>query len=95
VLVLGDSFANIYSLESMGWGTSAGLVEHLSHQLERPVDRMVQNAAAAFATREMLARAGPQRLASKRVVIYQFAVRELAFGDWKRLDLPPRSQGAR
>ena len=25
VLVLGDSFSNIYSLESMGWGTSAGL----------------------------------------------------------------------
>lgn len=83
VLVLGDSFANIYSLESMGWGTSAGLVEQLSFALGRPLDRMVQNDAGSYATREMLARAEPQRLATKRVVVYQFAVRELAFGDWK------------
>ena len=33
VLVLGDSFSNIYALESMGWGTSAGLVEQLSYAL--------------------------------------------------------------
>jgi len=90
VLLLGDSFANIYSLESMGWGTSAGMAEQLSRALGRPVDRMVQNDAGSFATREMLARAEPQRLAPKRVVIYQFAARELAFGDWKRLPLPAR-----
>jgi hypothetical protein len=82
VLVLGDSFSNIYSLESMGWGTSAGFVEQLSHQLRRPVDRLVQNDEGAFATRAMLARS-PERLASTRVVVYQFAERELAFGDWK------------
>ena len=83
VLVLGDSFANIYSLESMGWGTSAGLVEQLSYELRRPVDRLVQNDAGAYATRDMLQRAGPERLAVKKVVIWQFAARELAFGDWK------------
>jgi SGNH hydrolase-like domain, acetyltransferase AlgX len=83
VLVLGDSFANIYSLASMGWGDAAGLVEHLSYALGRPVDRIVQNDAGAFATREMLERSGPERLDGKRVVIWQFAVRELASGDWK------------
>ena len=83
VLVLGDSFANIFSLESMGWGTSAGLVEHLSAQLGRPVDRLVQNDAGAYATREMLSREGPSRLAGKKVVIWQFASREFAFGDWR------------
>jgi alginate O-acetyltransferase complex protein AlgJ len=84
VLVLGDSFSNIYSLESMGWGTSAGFVEQLSYALRRPLDRIVQNDDAAFATREMLARdAG--RLKNTRVVVYQFAERELAFGDWKIL----------
>ena len=67
----------------MGWGTSAGLVEQLSFALGRPVDRMVQNDAGSYATREMLARAEPQRLAPKRVVVYQFAARELAFGDWR------------
>ncbi|MGE0706341.1 MAG: hypothetical protein AB7F99_00260 [Vicinamibacterales bacterium] len=83
VLVLGDSFSNIYSLASMGWGDSAGFVEHLSFALRRPVDRIVQNADGAYATREMLQREGAARLAGKRVVVWQFAARELAFGDWK------------
>ena len=82
VLVLGDSFSNIYSLESMGWGTSAGFAEQLSYALRRPVDRLVQNDEGAFATRAMLQRQ-PDRLDGKRVVVYQFAARELAFGDWK------------
>jgi len=85
VIVLGDSFANIYSLASMGWGDSAGLVEQLSYVLARPVDRIVQNDDGAFATRAMLQRSGPDRLAGKRVVVWQFAARELAFGDWKVL----------
>lgn len=86
VLLLGDSFANIYALESLGWGTAAGFAEQLSYVLRRPVDRLVQNDDGAFATRAMLAR-DPARLDGKRVVIYEFAVRELAFGDWKRLPL--------
>ena len=86
VLVLGDSFSNLYSLESMGWGTSAGFVEQLSYALRRPIDRIVQNDDGAFATRGMLARdAG--RLKNTRVVVYQFAERELAFGDWRVLPL--------
>lgn len=93
VLVLGDSFSNIYALESMGWGTSAGFVEHLSHALERPVDRLVQNDDGAFATRAMLQRV-PDRLNGKRVVVYQFAARELALGDWKVLPLPAASAAA-
>ena len=68
----------------MGWGTSAGLAEQLSYALARPVDRLVQNDDAAFATRAMLA-GDPARLTGKRVVIYQFAARELAFGDWRIL----------
>ena len=87
VLVLGDSFSNIYALESMGWGTSAGFIEHLSRSLGRPVDRLVQNDEAAFATRAMLQRQ-PDRLTGKRVVVYQFAARELAFGDWQVIPMP-------
>jgi len=91
VLVLGDSFSNIYSLASLGWGDSAGLVEHLGRILERPIDRIVQNDDGAFATRARLRQdlaSGSDRLAGKRVVILQFAARELAAGDWKRIDLP-------
>ena len=84
VLLLGDSFTNIYSLESMGWGTSAGLAEQLSYVLGRPIDRLVQNDEGAFATRAMLQR-DASRLNGKRVVIYQFAARELSFGDWRMI----------
>jgi alginate O-acetyltransferase complex protein AlgJ len=86
VLELGDSFSNIYSLDSMGWGNAAGFVEHLSYALRRPADRIVQNDDGAFATREMLHRAGPERLNGKRVVVWQFAARELASGDWKVIE---------
>lgn len=85
VLVLGDSFSNIFSLASMGWGDSAGFIEQVSYLLRRPVDRIVQNDQGAFATRSMLRQPGVDRLAGKRVVIYQFAARELAFGDWQIL----------
>jgi alginate O-acetyltransferase complex protein AlgJ len=74
----------------MGWGDSAGLIEQLSFELQRPMDRIVRNDNGAFATRERLARElarGHDRLAGKRVVVYQFAARELAFGDWKLVDL--------
>lgn len=85
ILLLGDSFANIYSLESMGWSDSAGLAEQLAYLLQRPVDRIVQNDQGSFATRALLARS-PGRLDGKRVVIYQFAARELAFGDWQLIE---------
>ncbi len=90
VLLLGDSFSNIYSLAEMNWGESAGLAEQLSFLMQRPIDRIVQNADGAFATRELLGRelaSGSDRLAGKRLVIFQFAERELAVGDWKLVDL--------
>lgn len=86
VLVLGDSFSNIFSSPQMGWGDSAGFVEHLAYHLGRPLDRLVRNDAGAHATREMLAnemRRGNDRLAGQKVVIWEFAARELACGDWK------------
>ncbi len=93
VLVLGDSFSNNYSLEPMGWGESAGFVEQLSYFLGAPVDRLVRNDHGAWATRAMLARElarGRDRLAGKRVVVWQFAARELAAGDWRIISLELR-----
>ena len=90
VLVLGDSFSNIYSLGAMGWGEGAGFIEHLSLAMQRPLDRITRNDNGSFATREFLAgemARGRDRLAGKRLVIYQFAIRELAVGNWKRIDL--------
>jgi SGNH hydrolase-like domain, acetyltransferase AlgX len=91
ILVLGDSFTNIYSLPTMGWGEAAGLVEQLSYTLQRPIDRIVQNDEGAYATRGLLRSeldGGSDRLAGKRVVVWQFAARELAFGDWRVIRLP-------
>ena len=87
ILFLGDSFSNIYSLAGMGWGKSAGFVEHLSAELSRPIDRIVRNDGGAFATRQALVQE-PDRLEGKRVLVYQFATRELFSGDWKLLPIP-------
>jgi alginate O-acetyltransferase complex protein AlgJ len=89
VLLLGDSFTNVFSLEAMGWGASAGLGPHLARALGRPLDVIAQNDSGAFATRKLLSEAlgaGEDRLAGKRVVIWEFASRELAVGDWKPFD---------
>jgi alginate O-acetyltransferase complex protein AlgJ len=91
ILLLGDSFTNIFSLEGMGWGAAAGLGPQLSLALQRPLDVIAQNDSGAFATRQALAReleAGQDRLAGKRVVIWEFASRELSVGDWKPIKLP-------
>ena len=91
ILFLGDSFSNIYSLAGMGWGHSAGFVEHLSAALAQPLDKIVINAGGADATRRALVQeinTGKDRLTGKRVLIYQFATRELFSGDWKLLPLP-------
>ena len=90
VLLLGDSFANIFSLEAMGWGESAGFAEHLSVALRRPIDCILRNSDASFATREILGNElarGRDRLAGKKLVIWEFAERELSFGNWKLIDL--------
>ena len=90
VLVLGDSFSNIYSFEAMGWGEAGGFVEQLAFEMQRPLDRIVRNADGAFATRQILSHElarGRDRLEGQRLVVWQFAARELSFGDWKLLPM--------
>ena len=90
VLVLGDSFANIYSLSSLGWGASSGLVEQLAFLLQRPLDSITFNDQGAHATRQEMARQmkqNPARLQGKKIVVWEFAARELAFGDWTCIPL--------
>jgi hypothetical protein len=91
ILLLGDSFSNIFSLDALGWGESAGFAEHLSRALGgRPLDCILRNSDAAYATREILSRdlaRGRDRLAGKKLVVWEFAARELAFGDWKIIEM--------
>jgi alginate O-acetyltransferase complex protein AlgJ len=89
VLLLGDSFTNVFSMDPMGWGSAAGLGPQLAYALGRGVDVIAQNDSGAFATRQALARelgGAEDRLAGKRIVIWEFASRELAVGDWKPVD---------
>ncbi len=91
VLLLGDSFSNIYALDGLGWGAGAGLAEQLAYALRRPVDAILRNDAGAYASREQLAhalRAGNRQLDEVRVVVWQFATRELTAGDWRPVPLP-------
>ena len=90
VLLLGDSYANIFSVEDLGWGTSAGLSEQLSYELNKGLDRICQNGGGAYTTREILAtelKRGNNRLKNKKVVVWQFAIRELAEGNWKTIPM--------
>jgi alginate O-acetyltransferase complex protein AlgJ len=91
ILLLGDSFSNVYSLNEMGWGEAGGFAEQLSYELKKPVDAIIRNDSGAYATREMLSQelaSGKDRLAGKKVVVWQFAVRELAVGDWRVKSTP-------
>lgn len=89
ILLLGDSYTNVFSQPALGWGEGAGLAEHLSRALSRPVDRIAVNAGGAHASRQrlydLLAHDDP-RLDPKTVVVYQFSVRELSHGDWIQYD---------
>jgi alginate O-acetyltransferase complex protein AlgJ len=91
ILLLGDSFSNIFSLEALGWGESAGFAEHFSHALGGvALDCILRNSDAAFATREILSRElarGRDRLAGKKLVVWEFAARELSFGNWKMIEM--------
>ena len=89
VLLLGDSFTNIYSTEGLGWGRNGGFAEHLSYHLQQSIDLLSRNDSGAFVTREMLAlelTRGRDRLTGKKVVIWEFAERELTHGNWKLID---------
>lgn len=97
VLLLGDSFVNIYDQAAMGWGSHGGLAARLALALQEPLDTITQNGDGAHATRQRLRQAlqrDPGRLAGKEVVIFAFAARELSVGDWKpELALPDVSPG--
>jgi alginate O-acetyltransferase complex protein AlgJ len=91
ILLLGDSFSNIYSFAVMNWGEAAGFGEQLSYYLQRPFDAIINNAGGSHVTRQQLVRElarGKDRLRGKRLVIWQFAMRDLLIGDWKVLELP-------
>ena len=78
----------------MGWGREAGFAEALSQAVGHSVDRIARNADGAIASRRAL-QEDIGRLEGKKVVVWQFAARELSFGDRKVLEMPKESTGIR
>lgn len=91
ILLLGDSFTNIYDSEELGWGTDAGLADQLACELQVGVHAIAVNGGGASAARQRLFRdlaSGRWSLNHCRVVIWQFAERELSQGNWPLLMIP-------
>ncbi|MEM7048019.1 MAG: hypothetical protein AAF604_00075 [Acidobacteriota bacterium] len=86
VLLLGDSFSNVFSDERLGWGRGAGLAEQLAFRLQVAVDRLAIDAGGANGARQRLrarSAAGDDVLTATRVVVWQVAGREIAAGGWE------------
>ncbi|HVR87426.1 MAG TPA: hypothetical protein VMU54_24080 [Planctomycetota bacterium] len=89
VLLLGDSFTNIYSRRELEWGERAGLGEQLMLRSGVPVDILAQNGGGATGVRELLSRK-PRLLRNKQVVVWACSARDL-FDEsvsWEPVALP-------
>ncbi len=69
---------------------SAGLPSLLAYELQAAVDYLIRDGGAATDVRQRLS-VDPELLDNKRVVIWEFAERELRLGQagWKKVPLPP------
>ncbi len=80
VVLLGDSFTNIFSDEKMGWGADAGFAQHLTKELGMTIDTIAQNGQASTGVRRTLASrpgAAAAMKERKKVVVWVIAARDL------------------
>jgi alginate O-acetyltransferase complex protein AlgJ len=89
VLLLGDSFTNIYHHAAMEWGDSAGLGEQLMVRLGQGVEIIAVNGGGATAVRESLAKK-PAALDHKQLVVWACSARDLYDESvvWERVLVP-------
>jgi len=93
VLILGDSFSNIYSVKSLGWSTGAGLAVKLSYQLQHPVDKIAVDNGGASGSRKLLMEelaSGYDRLKNKKCVIWEFNFNAFTNDEWLHFDFPEK-----
>jgi hypothetical protein len=88
VLILGDSFLRIYERDEPG---AAGFIAHLARELGQPLTAIVNDGGASTLVRQELAHR-PMLLRNKRLVIWEFAEREIRFGNegWQIVPLTGR-----
>jgi hypothetical protein len=87
VLLLGDSFTNVYSRRELEWGERAGLGEQLMLRLGLPVQVLALNGGGATGVRELLAQK-PGALRKKSVVVWACSARDL-FDESVRWEIVP------
>jgi SGNH hydrolase-like domain, acetyltransferase AlgX len=76
VLILGDSFLRIYEQDEPG---AAGFTAHVARELGQPLTSIVNDGGASTLVRRELAHR-PMLLRNKRLVIWEFAERDLRYG---------------
>lgn len=91
ILLLGDSHVLVFHAGADLHATGAGLPDHLAARLGRPVDVLGVRGSGATTSRISLmrrARAKPEYLAGKQVVIWCFGAREFTEADaWRPVPL--------
>jgi len=92
ILILGDSFLRIYEQDEPG---AAGFIAHVARELGQPLTSIVNDGGASTLVRQELARR-PTLLMNKRLVIWEFAERDIRYGTegWQIVPLA-RSRAAR
>ncbi len=96
VVLLGDSFVNIYDEPGLGFGgeedvkLKAGFAAHLSAFLKRPIQTFAINGDGATAVRRELASLPDKVVRSKKVVVWVLSARDLLLAE-----LPARRAGIR
>jgi SGNH hydrolase-like domain, acetyltransferase AlgX len=98
VILLGDSFVNIFDDPSLGLsdgktgadhnGLGAGFAAHLAASLGGGIDVIAMNGGGATAVREELARRGDDAIRAKQVVVWVVSARDLLLPE-----LPARRAG--
>ncbi|RBP44471.1 acetyltransferase AlgX (SGNH hydrolase-like protein) [Roseimicrobium gellanilyticum] len=85
MVLLGDSFANIFDDPSIGFGDPdapekrirAGFAQHLSLLLNQPLDVIAQNGKGATGVRREFARRHDDQVRGKKLVIWVIAARDV------------------
>ena len=83
LFLLGDSFADVFSDEDLGWGAGSGLVDVLSQGYGLETKAFVNHGDPVLGPRQRLRRALASSDPVPPVVVWQFAERFLDEGDWR------------
>jgi hypothetical protein len=86
ILLLGDSFSNIYSDRKLGWGYGAGLADRLAYTLNKSIDAILINNGGGDALRKEFSTQSSlvtDRLKNKKIIIWQFTKSQLLNATWQ------------